>query len=146
MSSDVYESSSSSMAILSPRGQATKISFKRLPENFILDPGYTLSWECLFARTNLPFGFIRSGHATISIETLPGTQLIRIESPDPKDFDRAIEKLYLLIGGKISTFGVAPSTDQSFIGGVSNDIKRLREWLRHSFRSVRNNLAMRFVG
>lgn len=71
--------------------------------------------------------------------------IVRIESPTVRDLERAIPLMLEYIGGKIVTFDLNPVAPNSFIGGVANDFRRLKEWLKRGIRVARQWIGFRIA-
>lgn len=62
--------------------------------------------------------------------------MIRIESRDPSELAEAIEKTILYIGGRTSVFDADPARVNSFVGGIANDFRRMRNAIRDWWRTM----------
>src|SRR3989339_183072 len=116
--------------------------------DLVIPQGWMLSWENQFmevtATDRLKNAVLTHGKALVLVNVVMQTLVVRIESPNVRDLVEAIDLMVQYVGGEVAT--CSPSAaNNSFVGGIKNDLVFLRNMAVRAIRSLRQRTGFKIA-
>jgi len=116
--------------------------------DLVIPQGWMLSWENQFmevlAKDHLNNAVLTHGKALVLVTAMMSTVVVRIESPNVKDLVEAIDLVTRYLGGEVATFS-PNAANNSFIGGIKNDLIFLWGKTTQAIRSLRQRIGFKIA-
>ena len=116
--------------------------------DLVIPQGWILSWENQFmevtATDRLKNAVLTHGKARVLVNVVMQTLVVRIESPNVRDLVEAIDLMVQYVGGEVATFSPS-AANNSFVGGIKNDLVFLRNMAVRAIRSLRQRTGFKIA-